>query len=191
MSVFSSEFWRSLYFVGMGGQASTETEPGQMAAILFGSASVIATISGGEREAETKTPRKGGKDDRRRPIVPQYVEWTKERELAIARHEKALFAELLDEEVPPPLPVAEKRGLNAEKELERINLLILQAMQAAADDARRKDRERLRKEAKRSKVAPPTTQEDTKALVYWLVKRAEALREAEEDEDETILLLAA
>jgi hypothetical protein len=190
MSVFSSEFWRSLYFLGMGGQASVETEPGQMAARLTGSGYMVATISGGERETETPVRRKGGKDDRRRPIVPQYVEWTKERELAIARHEKALFAELLDEE-PPPLPVAEKRGLDPAKELERINLLILQAMQAAADDAKRKDRERLRKEARRSKVAPPTTQEDTKALVYWLVKRAEALREAEEDDEETILLLAA
>ncbi len=187
MSVFSSEFWRSFYFLGMGGQAS-EADPNAMFGLFTGAASFAGALtSGNVVPAQT---RRGGKDDRRKPFVPQYVEWTKERELAIARHEKALFAELLDEE-PPPLPVAEKRGLDAEKELERINLLILQAMQAAADDARRKDRERLRKEAKRSKVAPPTTQEDTKALVYWLVKRAEALREAEEDDEETILLMAA
>ena len=191
MSVFASEFWRSLYFLGMGGQA-TEANPNAMFGLFTGFSEFTGTL--GDGAAPVSAPvRKGGKDDRRRPIVPQYVEWTKEREQAVARHDKALFAELLGEEAdePPPLPVAEKRGLDAKKELERINLLILQAMQAAADDARRKDRERLRKEARRSKVAPPTTQEDTKALVYWLVKRAEALREAEEDDEETILLLAA
>jgi hypothetical protein len=188
MSVFASEFWRSLYFLGIGGQAS-EADPNAMFGLFTGFSEFTGTLRDGAAPVSTPV-RKGGKDDRRRPIVPQYVEWTKERELAVARHEKALFAELLDEE-PPPLPVAEKRGLDPAKELERINLLILQAMQAAADDAKRKDRERLRKEARRSKVAPPTTQEDTKALVYWLVKRAEALREAEEDDEETILLLAA
>ena len=193
MSVFSSEFWRNLYFAGMGGQASTETEPGQMAAILLGSASVIATISGGERQAEVHIPRKGGKDDGpRRRFVPQYVEWTDKVLKEIADRETALFETLLGKE-PDPLPIAEKKSLDHEAELNRVNDLLLKAMAASADDAKRKQEQALKSAAKKAKVTPPDNAAETRAMVVWLAKRAEWLRdqEAADEEDIEILLLAA
>jgi hypothetical protein len=46
MSVFSSEFWRSLYFRAIGGQASEAAGPtGEMAAVITASSSLVATIS--------------------------------------------------------------------------------------------------------------------------------------------------
>jgi hypothetical protein len=189
MSVFSSEFWKSLYFLGMGGQAS-EANPNAMFGLFTGSATFAGTLVADA--ISTQTVRKGGKGEEirrwRRP-VKTYVEWSEAALKEIARREDALLMELLGTE-PEPLPIAEKKGLDPAQELERINTLLLAAMAAAADDARRKQAEALRKAAKNNKVAVPDTAQETRALVYWLVKRAEVLREQEED-DEEILLLAA
>jgi hypothetical protein len=189
-NVFASEFWRSLYFVGMGGQA-TEADPNAMFGLFAGFATFAGTLR--SEAIATQPARRGGKDDsKRRPIVPQYVEWTKEREQAIARHETALFAELLGKE-PDPLPIAEKKGLDYEAELNRINDLLLKAMAASADDARRKQEQALKSAAKKAKVVPPDNAAETRAMVVWLAKRAEWLREQEasDEEDIEILLLAA
>lgn len=173
MSVFSSEFWRSLYFLGMGGQASVETEPGQMAAILTGSGFLVATISGGEQTAG------GGRRIIQKRAKP-YVEWAEEQ---IASPEP-------EAPEPEPVPIAVRKKLKPAKELERVNAMLLVAMTAASDEAKRKDMADIRKVAKQNKIAPPDNEAEIRAMVYWLVKRAEALRELE-DEEETFLLLVA
>ena len=189
-NVFGSEFWRSLYFVGMGGQA-TEANANAM----FGLFTAFATFTG-TLTAEgvvTETRRRGGKGEeirRWRKPVKTYVEWSETALKEIAKREDALLAELLGTE-PEPLPIAVKKHLEPSQELERINALLLTAMSAAADGARRKEAQALRKAAKTNKVAVPDTAQETKALVFWLVKRAEALRELEEDDEEVLLLLAA
>jgi hypothetical protein len=190
MSVFASEFWRSLYFLGMGGQAS-EANPNAMFGLFTGSATFTGTLAADA--ISTQPARRGGKGEEiRRWLKPRktYVEWSETALKEIAKREDALLAELLGTE-PEPLPIAEKKGLDPAAELERINTLLLKAMAAAADDARRKEAEALRKAAKKNKVAVPDTEQETKALVYWLVKRAEALRELEEDDEDVLLLLAA
>jgi len=169
MSVFSSEFWRSLYFAGMGGQASTETEPGQMSAVITGSSSLVATLFAGSEAAQ------GGRPVIRKRAKP-YVEWAEQQR------------EEADE--PEALPIAARKKLKPAKELERVNAMLLVAMTAASDEAKRKDVADLRKAAKQNKVAPPDNEAEIRAVVYWLVKRAEALRELE-DEEETFLLLVA
>lgn len=191
-NVFASEFWRSLYFVGMGGQAaSVETPLGAMAAILMVSGSLVATLSGATVTVRQET-RRGGKDDgRRRPKRKTYVEWSEAALKEIAKRETALLEELLGRE-PDPLPIAEKKGLDYEAELNRINDLLLKAMAASADDARRKQEQALKSAAKKAKVIPPDNAAETRAMVAWLAKRAEWLREQESDEEDIeILLLAA
>lgn len=194
MSVFSSEFWRSLYFLGMGGQASsTESPDGTIRARLTGSGSLIATLAGAESTVPAQT-RRGGKDDgpRRRPIKT-YVEWSEKALKEAARRENDLIDALVDRiPEPQPLPIAEKKGLNYEAELNRINDLLLKAMSAAADDARRKEEQALKSAAKKAKVQPPENIAETRAMVAWLAKRAEWIRQQESDEEDIeILLLAA
>lgn len=191
MSVFASEFWRSLYFLGMGGQAS-EADPNAMFGLFSGSASFTGTLSGDA--ISTQTVRRGGKDDgRRRKPVKTYVEWSEKALKEAARRESELLDALVDRiPEPEPLPIAEKKGLDHEAELERINLLILKAMSAAADDARRKQAQELKSAAKKAKVQPPENIAETRAMVAWLAKRAEWLKQQEADEDDIeILLLAA
>lgn len=188
-SVFGSEFWRSLYFVGMGGQA-TEANPNAMFGVFTGFATFTGILSA--EGVVTQTTRRGGKGEeirRWRKPAKTYVEWSETALKEIAKREDALLAELLGTE-PEPLPIAEKKRETPTQELERINTLLLTAMAAAADDARRKEAEALRKAAKKNKVAVPDTAQETKALVYWLVKRAEVLRELEEDDEEVLLLVA-
>lgn len=191
MSVFASEFWRSLYFLGMGGQAS-EADPNAMFGLFSGSASFTGTLSGDA--ISTQTVRRGGKDDgRRRKPVKTYVEWSEKALKEAARRESELLDALVDRiPEPEPLPIAEKKGLDHEAELERINLLILKAMSAAADDARRKQAQELKSAAKKAKVQPPENIAETRAMVAWLAKRAEWLKQQEADEEDIeILLLAA
>ena len=193
-NVFSSEFWRSLYFVGMGGQSATIEADGSMAALITGSGFLVGTLAGANGSAQQDT-RRGGKDEgRRRRPVKTYVEWSEKTLKEIARRENELLSVLLDRvPEPDPLPVAEKKGLDYEAELNRINDLLLKAMSAAADDARRKQEQALRSAAKKAKVVPPDTAAETRAMVAWLAKRAEWLREQEaaDEDDIEILLLAA
>ena len=188
-NVFGSEFWRSLYFVGMGGQA-TEADPNAMFGLFTGFASFTGTLRG--EAISTQPVRRGGKDDGRRRFVPQYVEWTDKVRREIAERETALFEALLGKE-PDRLPIAEKKGLDHEAELNRINTLLLKAMAASADDAKRKQEQALKSAAKKAKVTPPESTAETRAMVVWLAKRAEWLREQEaaDEEDIEILLLAA
>ena len=176
----------------MGGQATDAEAPdGTMAAILMGSGSLRATLA--SNAVTTQQPaRKGGKDDGRRRFVPQYVEWTDKVLKEIAERETALFEALLGKE-PDPLPIAEKKGLDYEAELSRVNDLLLKAMAASADDARRRQEQALKSAAKKAKVVPPENAAETRAMVVWLAKRAEWLREQEaaDEEDIEILLLAA
>ena len=187
-NVFGSEFWRSLYFVGMGGQA-TEADPNAMFGLFTGFATFTGVLA--VEAISTETGRRGGKDEgRRRPKRKTYVEWSEAALKEIAKREQALLDALLDKE-PDPLPIAEKKGLDYEAELNRINDLLLKAMAASADDARRKQEQALRTAAKKAKVIPPENAAETRAMVAWLAKRAEWLREQEDEEDIEILLLAA
>ena len=171
-NVFGSEFWRSLYFVGMGGQA-TEANANAMFGLFTGFASfsgvLTATgeaIAGGGRKV---TIRKFAQ-------VPAYVEWANE-----------------PEDEPAPLPVAKKKKLKPAKEAEKVDALLLTAMSAAAPDAKRKDVATLRKAAKRERVTVPDTEAELRAMTIWLYRRAEALRQAQEaaEEDEILILLLA
>lgn len=68
-NVFSSEFWRSLYFRAMGGQASEAAAPtGEMSAVITGGAQVIATLSLSTRTATDFVDTHDGK---RREVVDQ------------------------------------------------------------------------------------------------------------------------
>jgi hypothetical protein len=191
-NIFASEFWRSLYFVGMGGQA-TEADANAMFGLFTGFASFSGTLSA--EAVSTQTARRGKDEGRRRlPPVKTYVEWSKQKIRDIARREDELFSALLDKSSEPAaLPIAEKKGLDYEAELNRINDLLLKAMAASADDARRKQEQALRSAAKKAKVIPPDTAAETRAMVVWLAKRAEWLREQEaaDEEEIEILLLAA
>ena len=163
-----------------------------MFGLFSGSASFTGTLSGDA--ISTQTVRRGGKDDgRRRKPVKTYVEWSEKALKEAARRESELLDALVDRiPEPEPLPIAEKKGLDHEAELERINLLILKAMSAAADDARRKQAQELKSAAKKAKVQPPENIAETRAMVAWLAKRAEWLKQQEADEEDIeILLLAA
>lgn len=172
MSVFASEFWRSLYFLGMGGQAS-EADPNAMFGLFTG----FATFSGSLTSTGQVT--QGGRKIaiRKWAKEPAYVEWINE-----------------PESEPAPLPVAKKKKLKPAKEAEKVDALLAAAMSAAAPDARRKDTATLRNAAKRAKLTVPDTEEEVRALAIWLYRRSEALRlaqEAAEEEEILILLLAA
>ena len=111
------------------------------------------------------------------------------------------------EPVPPPLPIAERKSLDYEAELNRVTGLMQASIEALSDKADRYAQEQLRKRAKAAKVEPPSKdaenrERELRAMVIWLAAReewlraqqqaeAEALALQQDEEDVIILLLAA
>jgi hypothetical protein len=118
MSVFSSEFWRSLYFRAIGGQASEAAGPtGEMAAVITASSSVVATISFTQRTVtETGADTHDGAGPRkRRPEISQHTldliaeaqDAQKQRRRADQRNLRDTLRHLFGiKDEPPPAPPA-------------------------------------------------------------------------------------
>lgn len=211
---FSSDYWAAFYFKAAGGQ-ETAADPNALRGTFAGSSSFAGYLAATFTEAAGR--KRGGKDDgRRKPKRRTYVEYTDKKIEEIRKREKLLFGDLIDEPVtafvaaepvPPPLPIAERKSLDYEAELNRVTGLMQASIEALSDKADRYAQEQLRKRAKAAKVEPPSKdaenrERELRAMVIWLAAReewlraqqqaeAEALALQQDEEDVIILLLAA
>lgn len=196
-SVFSSEYWRSLYFRATGGQAAdVETNPGSMSATLSGSGGIAGDLTGAYSSEEFDLDTHDGRPRRKPQIVidmeqmrrkwaqedKSRQEYAKRLEAEKAERRKVLAKAMgiepqADEPEPPRLTIEDKqarlKALTALLDYPRPTLTLTKPSPVDF---------KARRERKAALAADRKAREEARAL-------AERIRQEIRDYDDAIILL--